>query len=94
MSIIDDLGIDPEEVVRQAAGGQEYEQLSTLATLRGLRCVRWDALGQVLFVEFVAGPPDRPVAWPVGMTPEVVEQLPPLLHACLSERPFSEGPTQ
>jgi hypothetical protein len=94
MSIIDDLGIDPKELARQAAGGQEYEQSMTLATLRGLHRAAWDSLGQVLLVEFVAGPPDRPVAWPVGMTPEVAEQLLPLLRACLSERPFSEGPTQ
>ncbi len=63
-----------------------YEPIVTLATLRGLKRVGWDALGQQLLVEFVAGPPERASLWPVGLTPEVAEELLLVLQTCLAER--------
>ena len=64
----------------------EYERIATLATLKGLTRAGWDALGQQLFVEFVAGPPGRDVPWPVTLTREAAEELLHALRACLEER--------
>ncbi len=72
----------------------EYERIATLATLKGLTRAGWDALGQQLFVEFVAGPPGRDVPWPVTLTPEAAEQLLHTLRACLEERAPAEGRAQ
>ncbi len=57
----------------------------TLGTARGLGRVGWDALGQWLLVEFLAGPPDALVAMPVVLTPEVAEALVRELQTALSE---------
>jgi len=68
-----------------------YERIETLATLRGLDRAGWDALGQQLVVEFVAGPPDRAVRWPVGLTREAAVELLHVLQTCLAEK---EGEAQ
>lgn len=72
----------------------EYEQIATLATVKGLDRIGWDALGQLLFVEFVAGPPgiDRPL--PVALTREAATELLHALQTCLAERDSAAGPVQ
>lgn len=64
----------------------EYEPLMTLGTAKRLGRVGWDALGRLLLVEFVAGPPgiDRPM--PVALTPEAAEQLLRALRTCLADK--------
>lgn len=75
-------------------GGVEYEPIQTLATVKGLGRVGWDALGQLLLVEFVVGRPDIDRPWPVALTREAAEQLLPVLQTCLAERGHEEGPVQ
>jgi hypothetical protein len=69
----------------------EYEQLLTLATVRGLGQVCWDALGQSLLVEVDIRHKDgRSVRLPVSLPPEVAEELFHRLDAALSERSREE----
>lgn len=64
----------------------EIEPIETQMTVKGLARIGWDALDQVLIVEFVVGRPDSNYLWPVSLTPEAAEQLLHRLRTCLEER--------
>ncbi len=73
----------------------EYEQFLTLATVRGLGQVCWDALGQSLLVEVDIRHKDgRSVRLPVSLPPEVAEELFRRLGAVFEERPLEESNKQ
>ena len=73
----------------------EYEQLKTLATVRGLGRIGWDAMGEVLLVEVQVGNPDGPLqTLPVTVTPEAAAQLQEQLLMCLMERADATGTRQ
>ncbi|NYT80907.1 hypothetical protein H0A70_05285 [Alcaligenaceae bacterium] len=79
------------DLIRRVAGGSASAPAPQhhLATLKSVRAASWDALGQYISVEFVAGPPDQDVRWPVLLTQEAAEQVLIALAACLREKPFS-----
>lgn len=73
----------------------EYEELKTLATVRGLGRVGWDAMGELLLVEVRVGTAQGPLKTvPVGLTPEVAEELQALLRLCLLEKEDESPPKQ
>lgn len=66
----------------------EHEPLMTLATVRTIRRVVWDSLGQAIVVEVLAGQeggPWHPVA--VGLTPQAAQQLVNALTEVLDRAP-------
>lgn len=64
-----------------------YEPIQTLATVRGLGRVGWDALGQSLLVEaFVGNPGEKLIPVPVSLTPQVAQELWSRLDEALAER--------
>ena len=64
----------------------EYERLQTLATVRGLGRVCWDALGQSLVVEVDIRHKDgHSIRIPISLPPEVAAELSARLGATLAE---------
>lgn len=73
----------------------EIEQVMTLATVRGIGRVGWDALGESLLVEVQAGKPEGPLRTiPLSMTAEAAEELQALLRMCLLGKEDEAGPMQ
>lgn len=73
----------------------EYERLQTLATVRGLGRVGWDALGQSLVVEVDIRHKDgQLLRLPISLTPEVAEELSARLSEALSETGLEESNRQ
>lgn len=65
----------------------EYEQVQTLATVRGLGRVGWDALGQFLLVEAEVMRKDGQLfRFPISLLPEAAEELHARLGAALAEK--------
>lgn len=65
----------------------ELEQLATLATVRGLGRIGWDALGQFLVVEALVGKPEgKLTSVPVSLTPQVALELWTRLDEALAEK--------
>lgn len=70
------------------------ERIETLATVHRVEWVQWDALGTVLVVRVLAGPPEKPAAVTVGLTPAAATELWSQLDQALQEREDEEGPRQ
>jgi len=74
-------------VLKQQEDALEYEQLKTLATVRDLGRVGWDAMGELLLVEVRLGKAQGPLdTVPVCLTAEVAEELQAQLRLCLLEK--------
>ncbi|MGE4191811.1 MAG: hypothetical protein AB7E51_00330 [Pseudodesulfovibrio sp.] len=73
----------------------EYEQIQTLATIRSLGLVGWDALGQALLVEVDIRHKDGQLfRVPVSLPPEVAKELYDRLGAALAETRLEESNKQ
>lgn len=73
----------------------EYEQLQTLATVRGLGRICWDALGQSLLVEVDVRHRDgQTLRLPISLPPEVARELWIRLGEALAEKEDEEPNTQ
>lgn len=66
----------------------EYEALQTIATLTGINRSTWDALGEILLIEFATsgGAP-----FPVGLSAATLESLLKDLQAAIDCRPDNGG---
>lgn len=53
----------------------EYVPIETLATLLHVEAVEWDALGQQLVIQSLAGPEEDPKLLYLGLTPQAAQQL-------------------
>lgn len=65
----------------------EYEQLSTLGTIREVGRVGFEAMGESLLLELFVGPPDGPLHQVMfSATVEAAEELQALLRLRLLEK--------
>ena len=73
----------------------EYEQLQTLATVRGLGRIGWDALCQFLVVEVdIRHREGQVLRVPISLHPEVATELWTRLDEAIAEKEGEEPNTQ
>jgi hypothetical protein len=72
----------------------EYEARSSLVHAKRLGFACWDALGEAIFVDLIAGPPEIDRSFPLSMSREAAQALHHALGQLLGETAASAPPGQ